>query len=233
MSRSVLITAGSRAIGRAIADEFTALEDWVAVAYCDGDPPDGPLGVRYDVADGSQVEAALNEVEDAHGSVEVLVANACDSPDSSLERSEGDGASDVSISVATACRVAKRAATRMTLTSGGRIILVAPAVAVLRDPDQIRYTASRRELIRSAQALALEFGSRGITVNVVAPGLIETEAVQELSVETRSQLVDKIPTQRMTQPQEIAAAVAFLASPEASSITGAVIPVDGGANMRQ
>lgn len=232
MSRSVFITGGNRGIGLAIAKAMAQDGDRVAVTYRSGEPPAGLLGVRCDVTDSAQVDAAFKQVEDEHGPVEVLVANAGITKDNLLMRMpEDDFTSVIDTNLTSAYRVAKRASRGMLRARHGRMIFIASAVALRGDKGQANYAAAKAGLIGFTRSLAHEFGSRGVTFNVVAPGLTATDMTAALPETRMAELCEEIPLGRAAQPEEIAAAVRFLASREASYITGAVLPVDGGAGM--
>ncbi|WP_369211710.1 beta-ketoacyl-ACP reductase [Streptomyces flavofungini] len=232
MTRSVLITGGSRGIGLATARALQAAGDKVAVTYRSGEPPEGLLGIRCDITDTSQVEAAFKEVEDAHGPVEVLVCSAGITKDQLLMRmTEEDFASVLDTNLTGTFRVVKRASKGMLRAKSGRVVLVSSAVGLRGESGQANYAASKAGLVGFARSMARELGSRNITFNVVAPGLTETKMIETLSDEQREAMVRQIPLGRLARPEEIASAIAFLASPGASYITGAVIPVDGGGGM--
>lgn len=232
MSRSVFITGGNRGIGLAIAKAMAQDGDRVAVTYRSGEPPAGLLGVRCDVTDSAQVDAAFKQVEDEHGPVEVLVANAGITKDNLLMRMpEDDFTSVIDTNLTSAYRVAKRASRGMLRARHGRMIFIASAVALRGDKGQANYAAAKAGLIGFTRSLTHEFGSRGVTFNVVAPGLTATDMTAALPETRMAELCEEIPLGRAAQPEEIAAAVRFLASREASYITGAVLPVDGGAGM--
>ncbi|MEU4111079.1 beta-ketoacyl-ACP reductase (plasmid) [Streptomyces sp. NBC_01426] len=232
MSRSVLITGGSRGIGLAIARHLAEAGDRVAITYRSGEPPEGLLAVRCDITDTEQVDAAFKEVEEQHGPVEVLVANAGITKDQLLMRmSEEDFASVVDTNLTGAFRVTKRASRGMLRAKKGRVVFISSAVALRGESGQANYAASKAGLVGFARSMARELGSRGITFNVVAPGLTETSMSQALSDEQLENLKTQIPLGRLARPEEIAATVAFLASEQAAYITGAVVPVDGGAGM--
>ncbi|MET9733241.1 beta-ketoacyl-ACP reductase [Streptomyces sp. NPDC006458] len=232
MSRSVLITGGNRGIGLAIARHLAEAGDRVAVTYRSGEPPEGLLAVRCDITDTVQVDAAFKEVEEQHGPVEVLVANAGITKDQLLMRmSEDDFTSVVDTNLTGAFRVTKRASRGMLRAKKGRVVYISSAVALRGESGQANYAASKAGLVGFARSMARELGSRGITFNVVAPGLTETSMSEALSEEQLENLKTQIPLGRLARPEEIAATVAFLASEQASYITGAVVPVDGGAGM--
>ncbi|GGO49080.1 3-oxoacyl-ACP reductase FabG [Streptomyces lasiicapitis] len=232
MPRSVLITGGSRGIGLAIARTMQAAGDRVAVTYRSGEPPEGLFGVRCDVTDTDQVDLAFKEVEEEQGPVEVLVACAGVTNDKLLMRmTEDDFTSVLDTNLTGVFRVAKRATRGMLRARSGRIVVISSAVGLRGEAGQANYAASKAGLVGFARSLARELGSRGITVNVVAPGLTETAMSESLTDEQRETMVQQIPMGRLAKPEEVAAAVAFVASPEAGYITGAVIPVDGGAGM--
>jgi 3-oxoacyl-[acyl-carrier protein] reductase len=232
LSRSVLVTGGNRGIGLAIARAFAGAEDKVAVTYRSGEPPEGFLAVRCDITDPEQVERAYKEIEEKHGPVEVLVANAGVTRDQLLLRmSEEDFATVLDTNLTGTFRVVKRATKRMLRARGGRIVLISSVVGMLGSAGQTNYAASKAGLVGFARSLARELGSRNITCNVIAPGFVDTDMTKTLTDEQRSKIVEQVPLGRYAQPEEVAASVLFLASEEAAYITGAVIPVDGGLGM--
>ena len=231
--RVVLITGGSRGIGLACAERFRALGDHVAVTYHSSPPPDGFFGVKCDVTSTEQVDAAFAAVEaEFGGPVEVLVSNAGVTRDGLLLRmSEDDFASVIDANLTASYRVTKRAARGMLKARRGRIILMSSVVGMLGAAGQANYAASKAGLVGLARSLARELGSRGITVNVVAPGPVETDMTAALGDDRLAAIVQAVPLERAAAPDEIAGVVSFLASPDAAYITGAVIPVDGGLGM--
>lgn len=232
MSRSVLVTGGNRGIGLAIARAFADAGDKVAVTYRSGEPPEGLLGVRCDITDAEQVEQAFKEVEAAHGPVEVLIANAGITRDTLLLRmSEEDFTSVLDTNLTGTFRVVKRASRAMLRARKGRVVLISSVVGLLGSAGQANYAASKAGLVGFARSLARELGSRNITVNVVAPGFVDTDMTQVLGEERRAEIVSQVPLGRYAAPEEVAAAVRFLSSDEAAYITGAVVPVDGGLGM--
>ncbi|GAA2742402.1 MULTISPECIES: 3-oxoacyl-[acyl-carrier-protein] reductase [Kitasatospora] len=237
MSRSVLVTGGNRGIGLAIAQAFAENGDKVAITSRSGEVPAelqkyDVLAVRADVTDAAQVDAAFTEIEAAHGPVEVLVANAGITKDTLLLRmSEDDFSSVLETNLTGTFRVVKRASAKMLRARKGRIVLISSVVGLTGSPGQANYAASKAGLVGFARSLARELGSRNITVNVVAPGFVDTDMTAVLTEERRKEIVSGVPLGRYAAPAEIASAVRFLSSDEAAYITGAVIPVDGGLGM--
>jgi 3-oxoacyl-[acyl-carrier protein] reductase len=232
VSRVVLVTGGARGIGLACAQRFASLGDQVAVTYHSSPPPDGFLALKCDVTSTAEVDAAFKAVEEVLGPVEVLVSNAGITKDTLLLRmSEADFTSVIDANLTAAYRVAKRAAQGMLRARRGRIIFMSSVVGLLGSAGQANYAASKAGLVGLARSLARELGSRNITVNVVAPGPVATDMTAALAEQRLEQLTAAVPLGRMASPDEIAGAVAFLASADAAYITGAVLPVDGGLGM--
>ncbi|MEV4187290.1 3-oxoacyl-ACP reductase FabG [Streptosporangium canum] len=232
MARSVLVTGGNRGIGLAIARQLAQAGDAVAVTYRSGEPPEGLFGVRCDVTSMADVDAAFGKVEAEHGPVEVLVANAGITKDTLLPMMKEETFTDViDANLTGAYRVAKRATRGMLRLKRGRIVLVSSVVAMLGSAGQSNYAASKAGLIGFARSVARELGSRGITVNVVSPGFVETDMTAGLEEAHQEQIRKNIPLGRYASADEIARVVRFLASEDAAYITGAVIPVDGGLGM--
>lgn len=232
MSRVVLITGGSKGIGLACAQHFASLGDKVAITYNSTKPTDDFFAVKCDVTSQVEVDAAFAAVEEKFGAVQVLVSNAGVTKDLLLLRmSENDFTSVIDANLTGAYRVCKRATQGMLRARSGRIILMSSVVGLLGSAGQANYAASKSGLVGLARSLARELGSRSITVNVVAPGPVETDMTAALTDEQRAKMIDAVPLGRTATPQEIAGVVAFLASQDAAYITGAVIPVDGGLGM--
>lgn len=231
-SRVVLVTGGNRGIGLAIARRFAAQGDRVAVTYHSSPPPDDVFSVRCDVTNAADVDRAFGEVEAHFGPVEILVSNAGVTRDGLLLRmSEEDFTSVIDANLTAAYRVCKRATQQMLRARRGRIILISSVVGLLGQAGQANYAASKAGLVGLARSLARELGSRSITVNVVAPGPVDTDMTRVLGEEKLRQFTEVVPLQRIASVDEIAGVVAFLASADAGYITGAVIPVDGGLGM--
>ncbi|MET7571223.1 3-oxoacyl-ACP reductase FabG [Streptomyces sp. NPDC005492] len=237
MSRSVLITGGNRGIGHAAVRAFVHRGDSVAFTYRTGGiDPDlaflGALPVHCDITDPEQVESAFKEVEADQGPVEVLVVNAGITRDNLLLRMpEEDFASVLETNLTASYRLAKRAVRGMLKAKRGRIIFVSSAVALKGEAGQTNYAASKAGLIGFGRSLAREIGSRGITVNIVSPGLTDTAMAGALPKKRVEKIIGDVPLGRIGKPEEIASAIAFLASEEAAYVTGAVVPVDGGISM--
>ncbi|MBO3748729.1 beta-ketoacyl-ACP reductase [Streptosporangiaceae bacterium NEAU-GS5] len=232
MSRSVLVTGGNRGIGLAIARELAANGDAVAVTYRSGEPPEGLFGIQCDVTSVEDVDAAFSKAEAEHGPVEIVIANAGITKDTLLPMMKEETFTEViDTNLTGAYRVAKRAVRPMLRLKRGRIILISSVVALLGSAGQTNYAASKAGLVGFGRSLARELGSRGITVNVVAPGFVETRMTAVLDEDQQEAIRKSIPLGRQASPAEIARVVRFLASDDASYITGAVIPVDGGLGM--
>jgi beta-ketoacyl ACP reductase len=232
VGRSVLVTGGNRGIGLAIARAFAAQGDKVAVTHRSSGPPEGLFGVRCDVTDAAQIDAAFSEVEDANGPVEVLVANAGITDDTLLMRmTEEQFVRVVDANLTGAFRVARRATRNMLRARWGRMIFISSVGGLLGSPGQVNYAASKAGLIGIARSITRELGSRNITANVIAPGFITTDMSGAVTEERRGQILAQVPAGRYGEPDEVAAAVTFLASDAAGYISGAVLPVDGGLGM--
>ena len=230
--RTVLVTGGSKGIGHAIAERLARAGHKVAATYRSGDVPEGVLGVRCDVTDPEQVEAAFAEVEAALGPVQVLVANAGITRDTLLMRmSDEDWDAVLATNLTGAFRVARRAARPMIRARFGRMVFISSVVGQLGSAGQVNYAASKAGLVGMARSLARELGSRVVTANVLAPGFIETDMTAELGEETVARYAAQIPLGRLGGVDDVAGAVEFLASDAAGYITGALIPVDGGLGM--
>lgn len=236
--RVVMVTGGSRGIGLACARWFLAKGDRVAVTSRSAPTGDDPgdedrfLPMICDVTDPEAVESAFGAVEERWGAVEVLVANAGITRDALLLRMSEEAWGEVIDTNLTAVyRVAKRALARMLRHRRGRIVLVSSVGAFIGATGQANYAASKAGLVGLARALAREVASRSITVNVIAPGLVETNMLAALGETGIESYLERVPLGRLGQPEEIAHAVGFLASAEAGYVTGAVLPVDGGLSM--
>ena len=235
----VLVTGGNRGIGAGCVDWFLENGDQVATTYRSEVPaaPGGAredrfLAVRCDVCNNDDVEGAFAAVEDHWGPVQVLVANAGIAKDSLMLRmSEATFHDVIDANLTGAFRVAKRAVSKMLRLHTGRIIFVSSVGAFIGLPGQVNYAASKAGLVGMARAMAREMGSRQITVNVVAPGLIDTDMLSPLGEERLALMTNQVPLGHLGNVADVAGVVGFLASDAAAYVTGAVVPVDGGLGM--
>ncbi|MFW0785657.1 3-oxoacyl-ACP reductase FabG1 [Gordonia sp. CPCC 206044] len=231
-SRSVLVTGGNRGIGLAVAQRLAADGHKVAVTHRGSGAPDGLFGVQCDVTDSASVDRAFDEVAEHQGPVEVLVANAGITDNMLLMRlSEESFENVIDANLTGAFRCAKRATKGMQRAKWGRMIFLGSVVAMSGVPGQANYAASKAGVIGLARSIARELGSRNITANVVAPGFIDTDMTAAMEDKYIEMAKQAIPLGRTGKPEDVAAAISFLASDQAAYITGAVVPVDGGMGM--
>ena len=231
-TKVALITGGNRGIGLAIAEKFKQDGYQVVVTHRSGSAPQGLEGVIMDVTDSDSVNNAVKTIEEKYGRIDVLVANAGITKDGLVMRmSDEDFESVVETNLMGAFRVARACTRGMLKQKSGRIIFVGSVVGMLGSAGQVNYAATKSGLIGMARSFARELGSRGITANVVAPGFVETDMTQVLDEKRKAEIIGAVPLARFASPNEVAGVVAFLASPEAAYISGAVIPIDGGLGM--
>ena len=231
-TKVALVTGGNRGIGLAISKTLAAAGFQVIVGHRSGNSPDGLPGVIIDVSSSESVDNAIAEVESKYGSIDVLVANAGVTKDGLVMRmSDDDFDQVINTNLTGAFRVARACTKGMVKKKSGKIIFIGSVVGMLGSAGQVNYSATKSGLVGMARSMARELGSRNITANVIAPGFVETDMTAVLSAEKQEEIRKNIPLQRFCSPQEIAKAVAFLASESASYISGAVIPVDGGLGM--
>jgi 3-oxoacyl-[acyl-carrier protein] reductase len=224
------VTGGNRGIGLATALRLRESGYSVVVGSRSGEAPEGLLAVTLDVSDPASIVSAVEQVEKEHGAISVLVANAGITRDTLLMRmSDEDIDAVLQTNLAGSIRLARQVLRGMIKARHGRIIFVSSVVWALGSAGQVNYAASKAGLVGAARSLAREVGSRGITVNVIAPGFVETDMTAELDEAQRSSILSNIPAGRYAQAPEIAAAVEFLCS--AGYVTGAVLPIDGGLGM--
>ncbi|WP_019671664.1 3-oxoacyl-ACP reductase FabG [Psychrobacter lutiphocae] len=242
MSRTItLVTGASRGIGKAIAKRFakeghfvigtaTTVEGAQSIDEYLHDA--GGIGRVLNVTDQEQIDKLFEEIESVYGSVQVLVNNAGISQDGLLIRMKDEDWDKVlNTNLTSIYRMSKRAIKGMMKARKGRIINITSVVAQMGNAGQVNYAATKAGVEGFSRTLAREIGSRQVTINCVAPGLIETDMTDELDERLLNSMLDAVPVGRLGQPEDVAAAVSFLASDEASYVTGAVIPVNGGMYM--
>jgi len=239
--RVALVTGASRGIGRAVAVELARAGARVAVNYAASEEAarevvkaieelgGQAIPVKFDVSDPEEVSRGIKEVEDALGGIEILVNNAGITRDGLLARmKEEDWERVLSVNLRGAFLVTRAVLPGMMKRRWGRIVNISSVVAFSGNPGQTNYAASKAGLVGFSRSLALEVARRGITVNVVAPGFIETDMTAALPEKAREALLSRVPMGRAGTPEEVAHAVVFLASEKASYITGTVLHVNGG-----
>jgi 3-oxoacyl-[acyl-carrier protein] reductase len=232
VTRTVLVTGGNRGIGLGIATAFAEAGDKVAITYRTGEPPAGLFGVRCDVRDTASVRAACDEVRVQHGPIEVLVANAGITRDGLLlAMPDADFADVIETNLMGAVRCVREATADMVRARWGRVILLSSTSGFQGSPGQTNYAAAKAGLVGLARSLAWELGRRNVTVNVVAPGYIDTDMTRVVSDKRRQQLLSQIALGRPGTVAEVTGIVRFLASDAASYLTGAFVPVGGGLGM--
>ena len=238
-----LVTGASRGIGKSIAIALAAGGATVVGTattkngaesiseYLVGAGKRG-RGMVLDVRDGAQAEALVAEVERAYGSVSILVNNAGITQDNlAMRMKESEWDTVIDINLKSVFRMSKAVLRGMMKVRTGRIINITSVVGASGNAGQINYAAAKAGIAGLTRALAREIGSRNITVNCVAPGFIDTDMTRALPQAQRDALLAQIPLGRLGMPEEIAAAVAFLASPDAGYITGTTVHVNGGMYM--
>lgn len=232
-----LVTGASRGIGAAIADSLasagarvfgTATTDNGA-ASISGREVDGLTGLTLDVNDSDGISAALAEISKQASAPTILVNNAGVTRDQLLMRmSEDDWETVLNTNLRSVYRLSKACLRGMMKARSGRIISISSVVGSMGNAGQANYAAAKAGMMGFSRSLAREVGSRGITVNVVAPGFIDTDMTRELNEAQREAMLNDIPLKRLGEAADIAAAVNFLASPAASYITGQTLHVNGG-----
>lgn len=227
-----LVTGGNRGIGLAIAKSLQASGARVVITYRSGTPPTGFDAIQMDVTDSASVDAGFTKIESEIGQPEIIVANAGITKDTLVMRmSDEDFESVINANLTGAFRVSKRAVKGLLKLKRGRLIFIGSVVGGVGAAGQVNYSASKSGLVGMARSFARELGSRGITANVIAPGFVETDMTAELDEKRRAEIAGAVPLGRFCSAEEIADVVSFIASPQASYITGAIIPVDGGLGM--
>ncbi|MEP6940761.1 MAG: 3-oxoacyl-ACP reductase FabG [Rudaea sp.] len=236
-----LVTGASRGIGAAIADLLaaqgakvigTATSDAGATAIGERLASPGGVGRTLDVTNGAAVESLIDGIAKEFGAISILVNNAGITRDQLLMRmKEDDWQAILDTNLSSVFRTSKAVLRGMMKARKGRIISIASVVGITGNPGQANYAAAKAGIIAFSKSLAREIGSRGITVNVVAPGFIDTDMTRALGEDQRNGLLAQIALGRLGQPADVAQAVAFLASPAAQYITGETLHVNGGMYM--
>ncbi|MFH2133732.1 MAG: 3-oxoacyl-ACP reductase FabG [Pseudomonadota bacterium] len=238
-----LVTGASRGIGQAIALELgkqgatvigtatsdkgaQAISEYLAAAGVTG------TGLALNVNDAAQIDLVLDTLRKQFGEVSILVNNAGITKDNLLARMSEEEWDDVlTTNLKSVFRLSRAVLRAMMKARTGRIINISSVVGSSGNPGQTNYSASKAGMVGFSKSLAQEIGSRNITVNCVAPGFIDTDMTQALGEEQRAKLVEHVPLKRLGKPEDIAAAVAFLAGPGAAYITGTTVHVNGGMYM--
>lgn len=234
-----LVTGASRGIGRAIAEQLAALGAKVIGtatsekgAQAISDYLGAGQGLVLDVADPASIEQCLETIKNQFGDIDILVNNAGITRDNLLMRMKDDEWFDImQTNLTSVFRLSKAVLRTMMKKRFGRIITIGSVVGSMGNAGQTNYAAAKAGVLGFTKSLAKEVASRGITVNAVAPGFIDTDMTKELSDEQKEAIFSQVPANRLGQPEEIAATVAFLASNQAAYITGETIHVNGGMYM--
>lgn len=235
-----LVTGASRGIGKAIAEQLVALGAKVvgtatsekgAAAISDYLGSQG-MGLVLDVTDTQSVEQCLNQIKESVGDIDILVNNAGITRDNLLMRMKDEEWFDImQTNLTSVFRLSKAVLRSMMKKRFGRIITIGSVVGSMGNAGQTNYAAAKAGVLGFTKSLAREVASRGITVNAIAPGFIDTDMTKELSEEQKEAIFSQVPAHRLGQPEEIAATVAFLASNQAAYITGETLHVNGGMYM--
>ncbi len=239
-----LVTGASRGIGHAIAMELAAHGATVigtatseaGAAHITEDlakvRPDAGKGIVLDVRDAERSRQVVDEIQKEYGAIHILVNNAGITQDQlAMRMKDEEWDKVIAVNLTAVARLSRAVLRGMMRAKGGRIINITSVVGSIGNAGQMNYAASKAGVESMSRALAREVGSRGITVNCIAPGFIDTDMTRSLSEEVTGNLLKQIPLARFGSPEDVAAAVAFLASPQASYITGTVLHVNGGMFM--
>ncbi len=235
-----LVTGASRGIGRAIAEQLAA-DDFFVIGTATSDQGaeaissylvDAGAGIKLNVADPNSIDAVIKTINDDFGAPSVLINNAGITRDNLLMRMKDDEWDDIiATNLSSVFRMSKAVLRGMMKAKTGRIINISSVVGATGNAGQANYAAAKAGIVGFSKSLAKEVGSRGITVNTVAPGFIDTDMTRELAEEHKQALLSSIPLGRLGDVKEIAYAVSYLASERAAYITGETLHVNGGMFM--
>ncbi|AVJ55980.1 3-oxoacyl-ACP reductase [Idiomarina sp. OT37-5b] len=235
-----LVTGASRGIGRAIAESLVAQGAFVigtatseqGAAAIDEYLGDNGKGIALNVTDTEQLTDTIKGLEKEYGKIDILVNNAGITRDNLMMRMKDDEwEAVINTNLSAVFRVCKAVIRGMMKRRSGRIINISSVVGTTGNPGQVNYCAAKAGLVGFSKSLAKEVAARGITVNCVAPGFIDTDMTKALTDDQKQAIFANIPAERLGKPEEVAAAVSFLASPGAAYITGETIHVNGGMAM--
>jgi len=242
-TRVALVTGATRGIGKAILHSL-AQAGYLVVGTATSDSGAAEIGaglsaagfkgegVKLDVNDGAQVDAAIEGIIGRYGRIDILVNNAGITRDNLLMRmKDEEWSSIIETNLTSVFRLSRAVLRPMMKARFGRIVNIASVVGASGNAGQTNYAAAKAGMIGFSKSLAQEVGSRGITVNCVAPGFIDTDMTKSLPEAARAKLLDRIPLGKLGKPQDIAHAVAYLASDGAAYVTGATLHVNGGMYM--
>jgi 3-oxoacyl-[acyl-carrier protein] reductase len=232
MTQTVLITGGNRGIGRAIAEAFVANGDRVFITSRSNQQVPGCQTIVADLTESGAADRVFDEIEATGTKIDTLVANAGVSKEILLIRmSDQEIAELVATNLTANIQLSRRAAKSLMKQRSGSIIFIGSVLGMSGSTGSSVYAATKSALIGLTRSLAREIGSRNITVNLIAPGYVNTEMTRTLPQEFKDQVMAQTPLQRIAEPEEISQAVVFLSSEKARFITGAIIPIDGGLGM--
>ena len=240
-NKTVIVTGSARGIGRVIAEKFAELN--ANVVICDLDEVQvkavaaeiggNTVGIKANVTDSENLENLFKQTQEKFGSVDILVNNAGITRDTLMIRmAEKDWNMVLDINLKGAFLATKIAAKIMMKQRSGRIVNISSVVGLMGNAGQTNYSASKAGLIGFTKSAAKELGARGVTVNAVAPGYIQTEMTEKLSEDAKEAFLKNIFIKRPGLPEDVASVVMFFASDEASYVTGQVLAVDGGLTMQ-
>jgi 3-oxoacyl-[acyl-carrier protein] reductase len=232
--RVALVTGASRGIGHAIAEQLA--RDGAKVVGTstseDGAKKIPGVGKLLDVRDAARCDALIEEIQKEHGDIAILVNNAGITRDNlALRMKDAEFDEVIDTNLRAVFRLSRAVMRGMMKARWGRIINITSVVGASGNAGQANYAAAKAAVVGMSKSLARELGSRNITVNCVAPGFIDTDMTRALSEESRKSLLGQIPLGRLGTPQDVASAVAYLASPAAGYVTGTVLHVNGGMYM--